>query len=364
MPATYSPLRLKSMPPLRLWPDDPPADVYFDSVSASINNVGPRDYARRKRQLKDPQLTPFLVPQPMRARLGLGPDVELPLVLVFPGGGYVSLTVQAEGRRACNWLNLAGVHCVVVEYRTMRRHPAPLLDARRAVQLVRLHAAAWRVAPRIGVLGFSAGGHVAGHVSLAWDAAEGGEVDKLLSAKGDRAAAFSARPDAAILAYPLVSAHNDTVDCAVGRHPFCKCSTYACVGEAARGQPRPLRHHGSFAVLLGPDLGKSLPRTAEDDVSLDDLALRRPASSPPPPFFLWHTESDDIVPFQNTERLAAALRSRGGAVEAHIFRGAGLKHGLGLAMKFTGRDIGNWTGLCEAWAGANWQPHGRAWSRG
>ena len=258
---------------------------------------------RRKYGAKRPTLTPFLLPATPNA-----PTVR-PLVIVAPGGGYVMLSPK-EGEPACRWLNSLGFHAGLLLYRTLRRHPAPLLDARRAVQLVRNNSVAWRVNPaRVAILGFSAGGHLAGHLAIAWNLAAARRVDAQLQALGDAAAFQSPRVDAAILAYPVASAHNDTVG-TIGRDGWtCVAPTYGCTGTAKYGEPRPIRHFGSIEILLGPGLGtSSVPRAGEAEVSLEDLVLSQ--AEAPPPLFIWATERDQIVPSANAIRLARAVEAR------------------------------------------------------
>eukprot|EP00966_Prymnesium_polylepis_P248017 5734871-Prymnesium_polylepis.1 len=140
-----------------------------------------------------------------------------------------------------------------------------------------------------------------------------------------------------------MSARNDSVGI-VGVPPHV-CASYMCVGRAKRGQGRPIRHHGSIEVLLGARIGSD---AAEASVSLDELAAA--SRSVPPPFFIWHTTSDELVPANNTLRLAAALAARGASVEAHIFRGP-VRHGAALALSrhLRERAVSRWTTLCLQW---------------
>lgn len=255
-----------------------------------------------------------------------------------------------EGRAVCHWLSGAGLHCAVLEYRLVRLHPAPLLDARRAVQLARANSQAWHVdTVRIIVwASVRAATWQATHVALSWDIAAARAIDEGLQALGDRVAAQLSRPDAAVLAYPVVSARNHSVG-VLGQPPH-TCTSHACVGRARRGEGRPIRHHGSIKVLLGARLGKY--GVDEASVSLDELASSTPRRRfrAPAPLFLWHTSADALVPVDNTLRLHAALLARGGSVESHVFQGP-LKHGLALAhARLTrGKAIGRWPAMCLAW---------------
>jgi acetyl esterase/lipase len=121
-------------------------------------------------------------------------------VVVFPGGGYNILAIDLEGTEVCDWLNSAGVTCLLLKYRVpgtgpYPKSPAALQDAQRAMGLARQHAAEWGIDPhRIGVLGFSAGGHLAAAIST--------HYDKRLYEPIDAADSLSCRPDFAVVIYP------------------------------------------------------------------------------------------------------------------------------------------------------------------
>jgi acetyl esterase/lipase len=124
----------------------------------------------------------------------------MPAVVVFPGGGYQILAIDLEGTEVCDWLNKAGIACVLLKYRVPNTGPYPkssaaLEDAQRAVGIVRQHAAEWGIDPkRVGVLGFSAGAHLAAALST--------HFDKRLYAPVDAADQLSCRPDFAVIVYP------------------------------------------------------------------------------------------------------------------------------------------------------------------
>jgi acetyl esterase/lipase len=132
--------------------------------------------------------------------LGGHAPVIAPAVVVFPGGGYRILAIDLEGTEICNWLNEAGVACVLLKYRVPDSGPYPkssaaLQDAQRALGMVRAHAAEWKIDPnRIGVLGFSAGAHLAAALST--------HFDQRLYDIIDAADKFSCRPDFAVVLYP------------------------------------------------------------------------------------------------------------------------------------------------------------------
>ena len=128
-------------------------------------------------------------------------------VVVFPGGGYQILAIDLEGTEVCDWLNSIGVNCILLKYRVPNSGPYPkspqaLEDAQRALGMVREHASAWHIDPnRIGVLGFSAGGHLAAALNT--------HFDKRIYPAVDAADQLSCRPDFAILIYPAYLALPD-----------------------------------------------------------------------------------------------------------------------------------------------------------
>jgi len=222
-------------------------------------------------------------------------------VVVCPGGGYHVLAADHEGKMVAEWLNSFGVSAYVLQYRLAPRyrHPAPLEDAQRAIRVVRSSAAQWSVDPhRIGILGFSAGGHLTAtagtqFVSGRQDAAD--PVDRV-----------SSRPDFLILVYPVIS--------------FVE----------------PFSHRGSAEGLLGKDADSEVlwSMSAENRVGVET-----------PPTFLVHTTEDKLVPPENSLAFYSALRKAGVPAELHIF--AKGDHGLGLGP--AGSGIAQWPALCETW---------------
>lgn len=238
-----------------------------------------------------PSILPFLL------------DRIAPAVLVLPGGGYGGRAEGHEGLSVASWLNSLGIAAFVLRYRVAPwRHPAPLADARRALRLVRARAAEWRVDPhRVGILGFSAGGHLALSTAFA---------ERVAAPTGDDAiAAHSARPDACIACYPVASA---------GR----------------------FRHAGAFQNLVGGDDAEAAARATGLGLSIEDAVTPKA-----PPTFLWHTADDEAVPVQNTYLVAAALAAAGVPHACHVFpHGA---HGVGLAPEHP--VLGQWPALAAAW---------------
>lgn len=223
-------------------------------------------------------------------------------VVVFPGGGYGGHAIDKEGHFVAEWLAERGVVAMVVPYRCgggERRHPAPLADARRAVRLVRSHAADWGVDPaKIGVMGFSAGGHLAATASTLFD----GKLEGIDDSLGD----VSARPDFSILVYPVLSM-------------------------------RPgVTHGGSRQNLIGADADEAL--TAQ--MSADEQVTANT-----PPALLIHSIDDGAVPVANSQRYYDACREHGVPVEMHLYETGG--HGYG--MWAAGGSVAAWPAVLEGW---------------
>jgi acetyl esterase/lipase len=222
-------------------------------------------------------------------------------VVVCPGGGYAVVAADHEGRQVAEWLNSFGVSAFVLQYRLGPRyhHPAPLQDAQRAIRIVRAHAAEWGVDPgRVGILGFSAGGHLASTAATHFD---GGRPDD-----ADPVERQGSRPDFAVLLYPVIS----LVD--------------------------PVAHAGSRRNLLGDD---------PDPVLVDLLSNDKQVTSDTPPTFLFHTADDPAVPVANSLLFFEALHKAGVPAELHVF--AHGRHGVGLAP--TDPALSQWPKLCELW---------------
>ena len=204
-------------------------------------------------------------------------------IIICPGGGYAHLAPH-EGEGYAHWLNENGIAAFVLKYRLGSdgyRHPAMLQDAARAVRLVRANAAGWRIDPnRLGIIGSSAGGHLASTLLTHFDAGDSNAVDVV-----ERQ---SSRPDLGILCYAVIS-----------------------LGEFA--------HQGSKRNLLGTNAPTELVRELSNE-----LRVTRQT----PPCFIWHTFEDKTVPVENSLQFAAALRQAGVPFDLHIYQKGG--HGLGL----------------------------------
>ena len=237
-----------------------------------------------------PTITVYLAPRPNGTA-----------VVVAPGGGYGHLAVVHEGRQFAYWYNAMGVSVFVLEYRLGPRyhHPIQLGDAQRAIRTVRSRAAEFGVAPdRIGLMGFSAGGHLASTAATHFDAGNPAAPDPI-----DRA---SSRPDFLVLGYPVVS-----FDPAI-------------------------THAGSVRNLLGD---------APDPKLIEDLSNDLRVTAQTPPTFLFHTTNDTVVPVENSVRFFLALRKAGVPAELHVFESG--PHGVGMAL--SDPVLAEWTELLAAW---------------
>lgn len=224
-------------------------------------------------------------------------------MVICPGGGYAGLAGH-EGKDYALWLNDQGIAGFVLKYRlgsSGYRHPRMLQDAARAVRLVRFHAADWKVDPkRIGIMGSSAGGHLAStlltHFDLgAADAAD--PVDKV-----------SSRPDLGILCYAVITMGDYT-------------------------------HRGSRDNLLGPNPSADL---------IWELSNELHVTPQTPPCFLFHTADDSAVPVENSLHFAEALRRAGVPFDLHIFQSG--PHGIGLGSRtYDPAHWHPWTHDCRLW---------------
>lgn len=236
-----------------------------------------------------PTLTPYL---PREKASGAA-------VIVCPGGGYNHLA-DHEGRPVAGWLSSIGITAFVLRYRHGPRyhHPVPLQDAARAIRLVRARAAEWQIDPkRVGILGFSAGGHLASTIGTHFDS---GQPDS-----SDSVEKVSSRPDLMILIYPVIT-----------------------MGEFA--------HSGSRKQLIGETPSAEMVKL---------LSNEEQVTKQTPPTFLVHTANDIGVPVENSLRFADALRKAGVPFELHIYeRGP---HGFGLGG--TNPVLSSWPGRCADW---------------
>jgi acetyl esterase/lipase len=258
--------------PIPLWPDGAPG-----ALGTSSNDI--------------PTITPYL------------PDLASGAAMVIcPGGGYQHLAPH-EGNDYALWLNQHGVTCFVLKYRLGSngyRHPAMINDASRAVRWVRAHADEYKIdLHRVGIMGSSAGGHLAATLMTHFDQDDPNANDPI-----DRQ---SSRPDLGILCYAVIS-----------------------MGEFA--------HQGSKTALLGTNPPPELVR---------DLSAELQVTPHTPPCFLWTTFEDKTVPMENTLLFAEALRKNRIPFDLHIYEKGG--HGMGLKDKPPFAHPHPWANDCLFW---------------
>lgn len=249
----------------------------------------------------DPTIPTIDVYQPPRA------TATTAAVLVLPGGGYTHLSTVREGSDVAQMLVSHNITAIVLRYRHAPRYkyPVPIDDGMRAVRLVRSKAADWGIDPnRIGVMGFSAGGHLAATVSTLFDGGNATSTDKVEQ--------MSSRPDFAVLVYPVIT-FTDPV----------------------------ATHVGSRDALVGKDQTLWTKLSAELNVTRQT-----------PPVFIVHSSADKTVPPQNSISFYLACLKAGVPVQLLIFDHGG--HGFGLGPD---NDIKNWPDMVVQWMASNkWIP--------
>jgi acetyl esterase/lipase len=223
-------------------------------------------------------------------------------VVICPGGGYGHLAIDHEGHATAEWLNTVGVTAFVLKYRhsaSGHRHPVPIMDGQRAIRTVRARAAEWGIDPkRIGVMGFSAGGHLASTLATHFDNGDAKATDVI-----DRA---SSRPDFLVLCYPVIS------------------------------MTEKYMHRGSHDNLIGKTPDEALARSLSNDLQVTPQT---------PPTFIFQTDEDKSVPAENCVSFYLALRRAGVPAEMHIYQNG--KHGVGLATQIQGTN--DWLTRCREW---------------
>ncbi len=226
-------------------------------------------------------------------------------VIICPGGGYQYLSIEKEGVKIAKWLNTLGITAFVLKYRLPSdeimkdKSTGPLQDAQQAVRYVRRNASSWNLKEdKIGIIGFSAGGHLAAMLSTHYN-------DKVCEIKDTT----SARPDFSVLVYPVISMDDS------------------------------IAHKGSKKRLLGESPSEVLVEKFSADKQVDSLT---------PPTFLAHASDDKSVPDQNSINYYLALKRYDVPVEMHLYQKGG--HGFGLGKIGTSQY---WTEHCEEWLKAN-----------
>ena len=276
---------------LKLWPDGIPGSKTDPSYAENI--ILTDGVITRCEKVVTPDLTVFL-PPPEKANGAA--------VLICPGGGYGVLAFDHEGNAIAMWLNYYGIAGIILKYRLpsdrimIDKSIGPLQDAQEAMRVIRRNAAEWKIDPkRVGVIGFSAGGHLASTISTHY-------ADKVYDVKDN----ISARPDFSMLIYPVISM--DTT----------------------------ITHHGSRNNLIGIDpTEKNVLRFSNEKQITRDT----------PPAFLVHSSDDNAVPVMNSIGYYMGLQKKKIPAELHIFQKGG--HGYGLAPN--GGTESSWPALCLKW---------------
>jgi acetyl esterase/lipase len=229
-------------------------------------------------------------------------------VVICPGGGYWVLAYDLEGTDIARYLNSIGIAAIVLKYRLptnencVEPHKAPLMDAQRAMRLVRANAGAWNIHPdKIGIMGFSAGGHLASTLGTHFDLGNKSSADTVEQK--------SCRPDFMVLVYPVITF----------TQPSC--------------------HVGSREALLGKNPNSDLIKYYSNELQVKDNT---------PPVFLVHADDDTGVPVENSLLMYAALRVKKIPTELHVLSEGG--HGFGLSIN--NEHVASWTNNFKLWL--NW----------
>ncbi|SHF76295.1 Acetyl esterase/lipase [Flavobacterium fluvii] len=247
-------------------------------------------------KVSEPTLTIFMAD----AKIANGTSV-----VICPGGGYHHLSINKEGYKIAQWLNTLGISAFVLKYRmpsdlTMKdKTVGPLQDAQEALRMVRRNAEKWKLDPnKIGIMGFSAGGHLASSLSTKF-------LEKVYVPVDNT----SARPDFSILMYPVISMQGG------------------------------MTHKGSKTNLLGENPSATLVEKYSNDKQVNATT---------PKTFIVHATDDKAVPVENSINYYLALKQNKIPVELHLFENGG--HGFGLGVEGTNK---NWSKACENWLISN-----------
>lgn len=276
---------------VKLWPEKIPgakkSATYHEETIMNDRSLP------RVAKVTDPELLVYLAPREKATGAA---------VVICPGGGYGILAIDHEGYDIAKWLNEMGVSGIILKYRLPSdeimedKSVGPLQDVQEAIRTVRRRAGEWNLNPhKIGVMGFSAGGHLAGTASTMY-------AEQVYTSKDD----VSARPDFSLLIYGVLSM-----------------------------QPG-VTHEGSKRNLLGNNVAQDMADRFSNELRIDANT---------PPAFLVHSADDDAVPVENSIRYYQALKKAGVTGELHIYESGG--HGYGLAPN--GDTESRWPEACRAW---------------
>lgn len=280
---------------ITIWPNGSPAEIsdsnYIEEVQKDTLGI-----ILRYRKISTPRLSVFLA----NPEFANGTSV-----LILPGGGYSHLTINKEGYKVAKWLNTLGISAFVLKYRLpsdkimVDKTLAPLQDAQEAIRIIRRNSKRWDLdSSKVGVMGFSAGGHLAATLSNHFNFKESGTVTEVTS-----------RPDFSILIYPVISMEDG------------------------------ITHNGSRDNLLGINPNSS---------QVEKFSMEKQVSNKTPPTFLVHASDDKSVPVENSLRYYNALKQFTVPVEMHLYQMGG--HGFGLGNSGTNK---NWPNECKKWLRLN-----------
>ncbi|MFT4549052.1 MAG: acetyl esterase/lipase [Verrucomicrobiales bacterium] len=279
-------------PEVPLWPAGAPGAPKPEKPEESTN----RDGILIVGKIQQPTIRTYLPPKDKATGAA---------VVILPGGGYSIVAMGHEGYDVAKWLNSIGVAAVVVKYRVSNdpsygyQHPVPLLDAQRAIRLTRSKSEEWGIDPeRIGVLGFSAGGHLASTCGTLFDR-------NLMVRDRDAIDRLSSRPNFMVLVYPVIST------------------------------TKPFGHSGSKNNLLGAEPDPDVVRLLSSELNVTDKT---------PPTFLVHAHNDPVAS-ENSVYFYLALKNSKVPAEMHLYETGG--HGFGLGR--SGDLVSTWPQRCEDW---------------
>jgi len=274
-------------------------DIWQGKVPGAITNPNYKQFVDsaenwiKMRHVTDPSLDMY--PAPADKSTGTA-------VIICPGGGYWGLAIAHEGAQIAVWFNSMGITAFVLKFRLpdnaimVDKSIAPLQDAQEAMRIIRRHAKEWNINPgKIGIMGFSAGGHLASTLSTHFS-------EKIYEIKD----ATSARPDFSILIYPVVSMDST------------------------------ITHLGSRINLLGTNPTQELVKCFSNELQVTEQT---------PPAFLIHSLDDNVVPVQNSINYALALKKFKTPCELHIYESGG--HGYGMGQ--SNDTESSWPEACKRW---------------
>ena len=277
-----------------LWPDGVPNSI--NNPNYKVETDSNQSWAWTK-NISNPTIDVYPAP----AQLSTGTAI-----LICPGGGYSLLAIKHEGSQIAEWLNKFGITGIVLKYRLpdktimVNKTIGPLQDAQKAMRIIRRHALEWNVNPdKIGVMGFSAGGHLASTLSTHYS-------DKVY----EQLDSISARPDFSILIYPVISMDSS------------------------------ITHVGSRVNLLGEHPSPELVKKYSNELQVNQNT---------PPAFLVCSMDDNVVPIENSIRYAMALKKFSIPCELHIYEKGGHGYGMGRSND----TESSWTEACKKWLKAN-----------